>query len=104
MLSRRILRSFAAVKNFGVVGAGQMGTGIGIVANRVAGLNVTLIDNEAALQKAEGFVQKWIAKEQEKKRLTEEESKQIKSRFVYSKDISSLKNADFVVEVILETT
>ena len=32
------------VKHVGVVGAGQMGTGIGIVTSRVAGLNVTMID------------------------------------------------------------
>ena len=32
------------IKNVGIVGAGQMGTGIGIVAARTAGLNVTMID------------------------------------------------------------
>lgn len=72
MLSRRLLYSLSKVKQFGVVGAGQMGTGIAIVANRVAGLNVTLVDNEAALKKSEIFIDKWIAKEQEKKRVTEE--------------------------------
>jgi 3-hydroxyacyl-CoA dehydrogenase len=29
-----------SIKTFGVVGAGQMGTGIAIVANKVGGLNV----------------------------------------------------------------
>ena len=56
MLSRRLVYLLSQVKNFGVVGAGQMGTGIAIVANRVAGLNVTLVDNDAALKKAEGFI------------------------------------------------
>jgi 3-hydroxyacyl-CoA dehydrogenase len=28
----------------GIVGAGQMGTGIGIVASRVAGVNVKFVD------------------------------------------------------------
>jgi len=51
------------------------------------------------LQKAEGIINQWIAKEQEKKRLTEEEGEQIESRFSYQKDISSLKDAEFVVEV-----
>jgi 3-hydroxybutyryl-CoA dehydrogenase len=62
MLCSRILFSLSKVKNFGVVGAGQMGTGIAIVANRVAGLNVTLVDNDLALKKAQDFIQKWIVK------------------------------------------
>ena len=33
-----------ATKHIGVIGAGQMGTGIGVVASRVAGLNVTMVD------------------------------------------------------------
>jgi 3-hydroxybutyryl-CoA dehydrogenase len=32
------------VKHIGVVGAGQMGNGIGIVASRIAGLHVTFVD------------------------------------------------------------
>jgi len=42
------------IKSFGVVGSGQMGTGIAIVANRVAGLNVTIYDsNQVALKKSQ---------------------------------------------------
>jgi 3-hydroxyacyl-CoA dehydrogenase len=42
------------VKSFGVVGSGQMGTGIAIVANRVAGFNVTIYDsNQVALKKSQ---------------------------------------------------
>jgi 3-hydroxyacyl-CoA dehydrogenase len=53
MLTRlTLLRHFSQIKNFGIVGAGQMGTGIGIVASRVAGLNVTFIDNAGALKKS----------------------------------------------------
>jgi len=38
------------VKSVGIVGAGQMGTGIGIVASRNGGLKVKLIDaNEKSL-------------------------------------------------------
>ena len=32
------------IKKIGIVGAGQMGTGIGIVASRVAGLPVKFVD------------------------------------------------------------
>lgn len=44
---------FSSVKSFGVIGAGQMGTGIAIVANRVAKLPVVVFDsNEIALKKS----------------------------------------------------
>lgn len=59
---RRVVQSVSSVKKVGVVGSGQMGTGIAIVANRVAGLNVTLIDNEAALKKSQDFIQQWVNK------------------------------------------
>lgn len=49
----RVFSRFSTVKSFGVVGSGQMGTGIAIVANRVAKLPVVLFDsNEQALQKS----------------------------------------------------
>jgi len=43
-LSKRFFSTPSAVKHLGVIGAGQMGTGIGIVASRVASLNVTFVD------------------------------------------------------------
>jgi len=49
----RSLFSFASVKSFGVIGAGQMGTGIAIVANRVAKLPVLIYDsNPVSLKKS----------------------------------------------------
>lgn len=102
MLTQRLLNYLSTVKKVGVVGAGQMGTGIALVANRVAGLSVTLIDNETALKKSEDFIQKWVQKEREKKRLTEQEEQQMKQRFTYKKDIESLHDADFVVEAVVE--
>ena len=57
MLTQVIKRYFhhhQHVKSFGVVGSGQMGTGIAIVANRNAGLNVTIYDsNQIALKKSQ---------------------------------------------------
>ena len=49
----RYLYRFSTVKSFGVIGSGQMGTGIAIVANRVAKLSVVLYDsNQDALKKS----------------------------------------------------
>jgi 3-hydroxybutyryl-CoA dehydrogenase len=63
MLTNNISKLFSTVKSFGVVGSGQMGTGIAIVANRVANLNVTLYDsNQVALKKSQDFVTSWLKK------------------------------------------
>lgn len=67
----RSIFSFATVKSFGVVGSGQMGTGIAIVANRVAKLPVTIYDsNSVSLRKSKEFVSEWLKKEQGKNRIT----------------------------------
>ena len=66
----RSLFRFSTVKSFGVIGSGQMGTGIAIVANRVAKLPVTLYDsNPISLEKSKNFVDSWLKKEQGKNRI-----------------------------------
>lgn len=51
---KKLISNNSQVKSFGVVGSGQMGTGIAIVANRIAGLNVTIYDsNQVALKKSQ---------------------------------------------------
>ena len=70
-MTQRSTRAFSTVSHVGVIGAGQMGTGIGIVASRVAGLNVTMIDPySASLDKSSKFVENWCAKEIAKERMT----------------------------------
>ena len=71
MIYRSLFR-FANVKSFGVIGAGQMGTGIAIVANRVAKLPVLIYDsNPVSLKKSQTFVSEWLAKELNKKKISE---------------------------------
>jgi 3-hydroxybutyryl-CoA dehydrogenase len=66
MLTKLFKKSFSTqntIKSFGVVGSGQMGTGIAIVANKIANLNVTIYDsNQVALKKSQDFVQSWLNK------------------------------------------
>lgn len=51
MLKNLIVKGFSSVKSFGVIGAGQMGTGIAIVASTVAKIPVVLYDsNDIALR------------------------------------------------------
>jgi 3-hydroxyacyl-CoA dehydrogenase len=53
MISKPISRLFTTVKSFGVIGAGQMGTGIAIVANVVAKIPVVIYDsNDIAIKKS----------------------------------------------------
>ena len=60
------------MSNIGIVGAGQMGTGIGIVSSRVAELNVTFLEpGEENRHKSKSTVENWIQKEISKERLTE---------------------------------
>ena len=80
-----------------------MGTGIGIVASRVAGLNVTMIDPySASLDKSSKFVENWCAKEIAKERMTQAESADVIGRIAYSNELNTLSNADFVIEAANE--
>lgn len=89
------------MKNFAVVGAGQMGTGIAIVANKSAGLNVKIVDTtEKALSSSRKFTESWCDKEIAKNRLTSDEKYALLSRFSYSIKLEDLHETDFVVEVI----
>jgi len=80
-----------------------MGTGIGIVASRVAGLNVTMVDPyDKSLQKSKDFTANWCQKEITKDRLTSADSTDVMNRIAYSGDLGSLKTADFVIEAANE--
>lgn len=80
-----------------------MGTGIGIVASRVAGLNVTFVDPSAdSLKRSENFIANWCQKEIAKERLTKEEGEAVINRVSFSSKIDALSNADFIVEAANE--
>jgi len=80
-----------------------MGTGIGIVASRVAGLNVTMVDpSDISLDKSKSFLANWCQKEIAKERLTIADSQDIQNRITYSSEINSLSNSDFVIEAANE--
>ena len=55
-------RAFSTINHIGVIGSGQMGTGIGILASSVAGLNVTIYNpnpNGKGLIKSQETITKW---------------------------------------------
>jgi 3-hydroxybutyryl-CoA dehydrogenase len=80
-----------------------MGTGIGIVASRVAGFNVTFIDPKAdSLKRSENFIANWCQKEISKERLTKADSESVMSRIKYAQSVDALGNADFIIEAANE--
>lgn len=88
----------------GIVGAGQMGTGIGIVASRVAGLQVKFIEPKKENQKrSHDFIVSWCDKEIQKERLTAEEKEDLIKRISYHDSIKhGLTDVDFAIEAANE--
>ncbi|KAJ1845741.1 hypothetical protein LPJ73_004751, partial [Coemansia sp. RSA 2703] len=91
------------IKSMCVVGAGQMGIGIGLVAARVAKLKVQFVDSSPAqLEKGLQFLDKLLVKDMSKGKCTEDERSEVKSRISSVSSISEMSNADFVVEAVSE--
>lgn len=107
LVSGSYSRAFASMR-LGVVGTGQMGTGIAIVAARHADLDVVAMDKfPGSLENSKKFVQKWGAKEVMKGRMSEAERGLFDSRIEYgllddSKFMASVPTLDFVIEAVTE--
>jgi len=101
---RTLYKSFSSnIKNIGIIGSGQMGTGIAYVFNRQASKSVMIYDsNKNQLQKSESFINKLIEKEIGKKQISLEEKERISKRFTFTDNIQSMKEADFIVEAATE--
>ncbi|KAI1867940.1 hypothetical protein JX265_003994 [Neoarthrinium moseri] len=96
-------RNAAEVKSLGVIGAGQMGLGIALVAAQRAGVPVTLVDtSQAALDKGMGFADKLLAKDVSKQRLTQEQADKARSLLSPSTAMEDLSKVDFVIEAVPE--
>ena len=89
-----------AVQTFGVIGSGQMGSGIGQVAAQ-SGFRVILVDlKEEFLNRAKTSIEKSLAKLAEKGKI--QKPGEIFGRMRFSTQIKDLASADFVVEAITE--
>jgi 3-hydroxybutyryl-CoA dehydrogenase len=90
------------VKSVGVVGAGQMGSGIAQVAAQ-AGYSVVLVDiKEEFVQKGMAGIQKSLAKLAEKGALGEQKPAEVAARIRTSTHNKDLAGCDLVVEAIVE--
>ncbi|KAI8227022.1 putative 3-hydroxybutyryl-CoA dehydrogenase [Colletotrichum sp. SAR 10_86] len=99
----RVASATGGVKKLGVIGAGQMGLGIALVAAQKAQVPVTLVDaNKAALDKGLGFAEKLLAKDVSKSRITQEQADQARSLLSPATSIDQLSDVDFVIEAVPE--
>jgi 3-hydroxybutyryl-CoA dehydrogenase len=90
------------VKTIGVVGAGQMGSGIAQVAAQ-AGYQVLLLDaSEEALRRGLEAIRRSLAKFLEKGRITEEALEAALGRIRTTLNLEALGEADLIVEAIVE--
>ncbi|KAH8882759.1 hypothetical protein GQ53DRAFT_753285 [Thozetella sp. PMI_491] len=96
-------RDAAEVKRLGVVGAGQMGLGIALVAAQKANVPVTLVDSQqASLDKGIAFAEKLLAKDVSKSRISQEEADAVRARLTPTTSLEDLAEVDFVIEAVPE--
>ncbi|OTA67739.1 hypothetical protein K449DRAFT_388535 [Hypoxylon sp. EC38] len=96
-------RYAAEVKSLGVLGAGQMGLGIALVAAQKAGVPVTLVDSsQASLDKGISFAEKLLSKDVSKSRITQEQADEARARLSPTTAIEQLSKVDFVIEAVPE--
>ncbi|KAI0024508.1 3-hydroxyacyl-CoA dehydrogenase [Xylariomycetidae sp. FL0641] len=97
------IRNAADVKTLGVIGAGQMGLGIALVAAQKAGVPVKLVDtSQAALDKGMGFAEKLLAKDVSKSRITQDQADEARSKLTPTTAFDELSQVDFVIEAVPE--
>lgn len=94
---------FEDIKNICVVGAGNMGHQIALLA-AICGYKVTCSDvNAETLAKADAFVDSYLPGRVEKGRLTKEQAQQARANLVFSASLQeAAANADFVIEAATE--
>jgi len=91
------------VRTVGVLGAGQMGTGIAQVAAQVAGADVVLVDvQQQQLDKGMAFMRKLLEKDAAKGRLAAADVDGVLARVRTSTSMEALAAADLVVEAATE--
>ena len=90
------------IQNIGIVGSGQMGTGIAHVA-ALADRNVVLLDvNEAALNKALESIERNIQRQASRGKLKDGAAERALKRITTTTDYSDFKASDLVIEAATE--
>nr|XP_023907976.1 uncharacterized protein LOC112019695 [Quercus suber] len=93
----------AEVKKLGVIGAGQMGLGIALVASRMAQVPVTVVDtSQKSLDKGLAFADKLLAKDVGKQRLSQSDADAARGRLHATTSMDDLADVDMVIEAVPE--
>ncbi len=90
------------IKNIGVIGAGQMGSGIAHVA-AAAGYDVTLLDvNQESLDKGLASITKNMDRQVQKERISAADKDAALAHITLTTDYSAFNKCDFIVEAATE--
>jgi len=90
------------IKTFGIVGAGQMGSGIAQVA-AASGLSVIMNDiKDEFVEKGFSVIEKSLGRMVKKEKISQEDQKAILDRIEGSTSLKDMVKADFVVEAAIE--
>ncbi len=90
------------IHTIAVIGAGQMGHGIALVAAQT-GFTVILRDiKQEFVDKGLNRIEKFLSKSVEKNKITLDDKKKIQQRISGTTKLVDLKNADLVIEAIFE--
>ena len=99
---KRMFSSAHHIKTVGIVGGGQMGSGIGLVS-ALGKFQVLLMDHEAdKLTSAKSYCDKVLTKYVEKGTLTLVDKDAAMNRMTFTQSLSDFVNCDFVVEAVSE--
>ncbi|KAF8622960.1 hypothetical protein AX15_006632 [Amanita polypyramis BW_CC] len=91
------------IRTLGVLGAGQMGTGIALVSALRAKVPVLLHDRSTdQVKKGLNLVDKLLEKDVGKGRLTNEQAKEARDRIAVVDEVKGLRDVDMVVEAVSE--
>ncbi|MBW1798484.1 MAG: 3-hydroxybutyryl-CoA dehydrogenase, partial [Deltaproteobacteria bacterium] len=90
------------IKTLGVVGAGQMGSGIAQVAG-ANGLSVVMHDiKDEFVERGFSVIEKSLERMVKKEKISEQDQKEILGRIEGSTSLEDMTKADFVVEAATE--
>jgi 3-hydroxybutyryl-CoA dehydrogenase len=91
------------VKLLGIVGAGQLGTGLALLASSVGRLHVKLIDTcEEHLSRSHMLMEHWLRRQQAIAKLDSKDYYEVMHRMSVSANIEDIRHADFVIEAATE--
>lgn len=96
------LRKIKTIENIGIIGAGQMGTGIAQVCLLV-GYTVFIHDiSEEVLQKSLSLIDRYMERQIARNKLSLEEKKEAMARLFHVIDFKSFKSCDLIIEAATE--